>query len=60
MISSTVNSNGVLITNNNMGIYYAYKERIELKMPKVVQSYEELLNMFSEKNIKGKGAKPRH
>jgi hypothetical protein len=50
---ATVNSNGVLIANNNMGICYPGKDRIELRMPKVAQSYEELLDMLSTKDIKG-------
>lgn len=51
---ATVNSNGVLITNNDMGICYPNQERIELKMPKVAQSYEELSDMF---NMRGKREK---
>lgn len=48
---ATVNTNGVLITNNDMGICYPGRERIELKMPKVVQSYEDLCNMLKADRV---------
>lgn len=49
---ATISSNKIMIGNNNMGVCYPGKERVELKMPQVAQSYEELSHMLNTRGIK--------